>query len=258
MNDENPSPARSLDGEVTSSLLAPLIFVVVGCVALGIPISASAQLRSSVEAHFDLGVPVGAFRDRNRWVAPGGRFGGAIGYGDVPLLVGAEIAFMWLGAQTASARTASPELEYRISARSTALFGHLFARLQSARGTFRPYVDAQIGMKGITGVAEFDSENASSGEIETYEPQNVAFRPALSYGFGVGLDLLLWPRSTSSEGTVAFDGMVTIGVRALLGGESEFVASRSLRVRPDGTVTVDVLRSSTSMIVPHLGVKGQF
>jgi hypothetical protein len=131
---------------------------------------------------------------------------------------------------------------------------HGFARLQPQKGVVRPYIEGLWGFKYLftrTAISN-SSDHATIASSTNYGDV------AASWGSGAGIDLRIWkPRQkVSNNGNRSVT--LNISARYLWGAEAEYLKKGSIQRNGNGTVSYQVLRSPTDMLIPQIGLRIRF
>lgn len=236
--------------------LAVLLALALGTAAAA-PTASAQPIRGVGEIHFNVGIPTGEFDtniDGLGWGANG--FIGAE-FQTIPLTVGFDLGVLVYGRSTRTvpfSQTVGPAVQVDVVTTNSILQPHAVARLQPQAGPIRPYVEGLLGFKYLfteTRVRDDDFNDdrdiASTTNFDDF---------ALSYGAGGGLQVVVY--SGGGVRSVA----ISAGARYLFGGEAEYLAEGALvddnqngQLDPD---ELDIRRSNTNLIVPHLGAAIRF
>lgn len=226
-------------------------------VTCAISSTAYAQIRPHGGITLNLGLPQGEFNDQVSSVGFGANLYGALGFGQSPLTVGAEVGFMIYGHERRNEpfSTTIPDVTVDVVTDNNILLSHLFMRLQPPTGAVRPYVDGLVGLKYF--FTRTRIENEDFGDDESIASSTNFDDTAFSYGVGAGFDIPVWSGFMGEERTTYGTVMVNLGFRYLWGSEADYLQEGSVR-RSNGRVSYDVTRSDTNLLVPQLGVTFRF
>ena len=203
---------------------------------------------------FTVGVPQGEFGDQLDNPGFGGSLYGGIGLGASPIVLGADVGFLIYGHErrTEPFSTTIPDVTVDVITNNNLVSGHLFARLQPPRGTFRPYADVLFGFKYLFTDTRIRSEGFNDDEPIA---RSTNFDDtALSYGAGGGIQIQVFD-GQGGEGPQAV--YIELGARYLIGRPAEYLKEGSVR-RENGRVAFDVTKSDTDMLNVKLGVGVRF
>ena len=202
-----------------------------------------------VSANFILGIPVGEFDDNINNIGFGLNVSGGVGFAALPFMIGADLGYMIYGFERRSEpfSTTIPDVTVDVETTNNIVLGHLFFRLQPQQGPFQPYLEGLFGFKYLftrTSIKNFSNGDdvASSTNFDDY---------ASSYGVGAGFDILI--SSNQRENGRRLNIAIHAGVRYLLGSNAEYLERGSISRLNDGTVSFDVSRSRTDLVLPQLG-----
>lgn len=218
--------------------------------------TASAQIHPTGGISLNLGLPQGEFNDNVSSVGFGANLYGALGFGQSPVSIGAELGFLIYGHERRNEpfSTTIPDVTVDVVTDNNIALGHLFVRLQPPTGAVRPYADALVGLKYF--FTRTRIENEGFGDDEAIAASTNFDDTAFSYGLGMGLDIPVWTGAIGEDrnmGTV----MINLGMRYLWGTEADYLKEGSVR-RSNGRVAYDITRSDTSLLIPQLGVTFRF
>ena len=205
--------------------------------------------------NFMLGFPQGEFRDNVDDVGFGlGGFFGVSPSGG-PLMFGAEFGFLIYGMESRKEpfSTTIPDVTVDVETSNNIVLGHLFLRLQSPVGKFRPYVEGLVGFNYLFTRTTIKNESLTNDEVASSTNFDDA---TMSYGTGGGVLIRVYDGryKKRTEGRKEIDGVfIDFRVRYFSGGEAEYLKEGSIR-RPNSQVEYDVEKSRTDLLTFHLGV----
>lgn len=213
---------------------------------------AHAQVQPQGELSFAMGFPQGEFADNVTNPGFGINIFGGLGFAQAPVVLGGELGFLIYGQEHRREpfSTTIPDVTVDVETNNNIVMGHFVLRLQPQTGTVRPYADGLFGFKYLFTETRIENDRFRPG------PDPIAVSTnfddiALSYGVGGGVDVRLYHGMLGeSPGTV----FLKLGARYLPGAEAEYLKKGSI-ARNDGTVTYEVERSRTTLLVPQIGVK---
>lgn len=202
---------------------------------------------------FLMGLPQNAFRDNVR--EKGFGFSGHIGYfiGDSPIMVGADIGYLNYGTEKhwEPLSETIPEVSVEVRTTNNIFMLHGFARVQQQEGSVRPYVEGLYGFKYL-----FTRTSIKDGWYnETIAAATNLSDLAGSWGVGTGVDIRLWEGQRRGG---AYDISLNLSAKYLWGAKAEYLKKGSIISNPDGSISYLVLRSTTDMLQPQIGVRIRF
>jgi hypothetical protein len=229
---------------------------------------------------FDLGYPQEQFRDNVDNTGVGGGVFLSIGFPDVPMSLGASLAFLQYGSESRTApwSTTIPDVFVDVNTSNDLLAGHLFLRLQPTHGFFQPYLEGLIGFNYLwTSTSVHDQGDESEEIASTKHLSDVV----LSYGATAGVMFRVWgpPRDFEPptklevpehpyggaqvdtvsvpeklEDSVSLESVgIFLDVMYLRGGEADYLREGSIQVQ-DGRVKYDVRHSRTDIVIVRIGI----
>ncbi len=202
---------------------------------------------------FLIGLPQNAFRDNIRDEGYG--FSGHVGYflGDTPIMVGADIGYLKYGTEKRREPLSEsiPDVTVEVRTTNNIFMLHGFARVQQQEGPVRPYVEGLWGFKYLftrTSIKDelFDETIAASTNFSDL---------AGSWGIGTGVDIRLWEGQKRGS---PYDVNLNLSAKYLWGSKAEYLKKGSIIRYPDGSISYDVLRSKTDMLLPQIGIRVRF
>ena len=223
-------------------------------------------VRPEAGLSFMVGVPQGAFSSNVSDPGFGLDLYGGLGLAPSPFALGLDIGFLVYGRDVRNvpfSSTVGPAVTVDVVTKNNIAQSHLILRLQPQSGTVRPYVDGRFGFKYLfteTRVRDernFDNEDiASSNNFDDF---------ALSYGAGAGVAIrLLRPQTEPAEPGAPSIGTVelVIGAKYVLGSEADYLREGPIEDRNENgrldQSELDIARSRTTLLEPHLGVQVRF
>lgn len=216
---------------------------------------ADAQVRPEADVNFLLGFPQGEMRENVDNVGFGLNLFGGVGLQDSPVVLGAELGLMIYGFERRREPFSNtiPDVTVDVETSNNVVMGHLVLRMQPPTGAVRPYLDGLFGFKYFFTQTSVESDRF--GDQEPIATSTNFDDAALSYGVGGGLKATVWEGALQEgrPGAVA----INVGVRYLFGGEAEYLQEGSIR-RTNGSVTFDVDRSETDLLVVLIGASLRF
>lgn len=200
-----------------------------------------------VSINFELGVPQGPFRDQLERVGYGVdfQFGYMLPY--LPFGFGLDFGVMTFGTDRRNTPLSPtiPDVRVTVENSYNLIHGHLFARIGGRNETFRPYLDALVGLNYL--YTDSVVRSRMSGE-EVFRDTNFDDY-AFSYGLGAGAS---WRVYTDPESNVRL--YLNFQTKYLIGGEAEYLKQGSITIE-NGQVFYDVSRSATNLLYFQLGLK---
>jgi len=226
--------------------------------ALWLALAASPALAQDFDigGDFLIALPQNEFRDKIDEVGYGvsGHFGFFIGHS--PIMIGVDFGYLNYGSEKRHEPFSEtiPDVTVDVRTTNNILMLHGFVRLQQQEGVVRPYVEGLWGFKYLftrTSVSDdsFGEPIASSTNFDDL---------AGSWGIGTGIDIRLWKQRQPHVRGSLFDLSLNVSARYLWGSEAEYLKKGSIRRDPDGRVTYLVLRSTTDMLIPQVGIRMRF
>jgi len=216
--------------------------------ALSIP-TAHAQVHADGAMKLTFGLPRAEFADQLDSFGFGGSLSAAAGFTGSPLRIGADLGFMIYGHERRNEpfSTTIPDVTVDVVTDNSVATGHIFLRFQPDFPGMKPYADALFGFKYLFTETRIESEQFDQNEVV----RSTNFDDtALSYGFGGGVKIHLFtPTAEDAPASVYLD----LGAKYLMGSEAKYLKKGSIR-REDGTVTFDVSRSRTDMLLLQFGL----
>lgn len=251
-----------------------LRYLLVACLFLGLSHPSMAQEAPPSEAQeaprrfsgegsfsFTVGVPTGEFRDNIDDPGFGGNIFGGVRFGSSPFVLGLDVNFLVYGRSTDTvpfSTTVGPRVQVDVVTTNSIVQPHLALRLQPDDGVLRPYLDGLVGFKYLftrTTVRDDDRDDDDGPIASTTNFDDFAF----SGGVGAGLDIRVYRGRAKKD---VRDVSVHLGVQYLVGQEAEYLAEGDLadengngRLDED---ELDIRRSTTTLIQPHVGVALRF
>ena len=238
---------------------------------LAIPVRAQSggegvTVRPEAGLSFMVGVPQGEFSDNVSDPGFGIDLYGGLGLAPSPFTLGLDVGFMVYGRDVRTvpfSSTVGPAVNVDVITTNNIVQSHLILRLQPQSGSVRPYVDGRFGFKylftetRVRDEDDFDNESiASSNNFDDF---------ALSYGAGAGVAINLYrPRMKPDQpGTPSIGAVeLVIGAKYLLGSEADYLREGALvDLNENGRLDeseLNIARSRTSLLEPHLGVQVRF
>ena len=220
-------------------------------------LTGAAAAQPSVEITGLAVLPQGAFSDALG--AAGGGMSAGVLYAipSTPLAVGVEGSAALYGYErrTVPLSLTIPDVRVGVTTSNNLVQGLTVLRLQVPRGGVRPYVDGVAGLTYLfTQTSVGDDQAYGSG----YEPLSSTNYDdaALTAGGGVGVLVQLYAGYDDDGDPVAVS--LDARLRYLVGGEATYLGRGDIVRYGDGTVGLDVRRSRTDVLVPHLGVAFTF
>jgi hypothetical protein len=237
---------NSARGAICSIALAALLFV---------PSITSAQVTPEFSIGLLLGYPIGEFKNHVSSTGTGLNITGGIQLPRSPIFLGAELGFLVYGRDTRREQfgPSVPDVLVRVITSNNILQSNFFLRLQSPRGSLRPYLDGLVGFKYLFTETTVRDNGETIADYTNFDDW------ALAYGAGVGVAIALWGREsdTSARRQRSLTVLLDLGVRYLLGSEAEYLKEGSIQ-RVGGQVVFQTERSRTDLLYPHLWVRLSF
>lgn len=139
---------------------------------------------------FSNAVPQGEFFDSLKTSAQGFSIVGGYDFEPIPIVVGAELDFLFFGGQKEMKSYVNIFRYYdTLETNSNMIPFNAFIKLQpNIANLFYPYVEGIIGINFLTVSSEYSSYNTVDG---LYEESDNRFSIAINYGFGAGLQIKL-------------------------------------------------------------------
>lgn len=225
--------------------MRPLLILALALLAT--PIGAA---QSTLSISGAAGVPQGDFD------AALGSIGGGVSFGYLyqiprtPVGIGVEATGMLFGYERRSEpfSLTIPDVWVDVTTSNNLGQGLAVLRLQVPDGRVRPYVD------GLAGVSYFWTQTSVSDEYDDYELASSTNYDdvALTYGGGAGLQIKLVD-GHNKRGR-PFDVLLDGRVRYLVGGETTYLGRGDIDRFDNGTIRIRPRRSTTTLVVPQLGV----
>jgi hypothetical protein len=233
-------------GRLCTAALAVLLFL---------PSITNAQVQPEFSIGLLLGYPAGEFEDYVSSTAIGVNLSGGIQLPRSPVFLGLELGILGYGRDSRREQfgPAIPDVLIKVVTSNNILQSNFFLRLQSPRGSIRPYLDGLVGFKYLYTMTSVKDDGESVADYTNFDDW------AFAYGAGIGVAIALWgrdagtPESRSGSLTVNLD----LGVRYLLGSEAEYLKEGSIQ-RVGGQVVFQPERSRTDLIYPQLRVRLSF
>lgn len=110
-------------------------------------------------------------------------------------------------------------------------------------GIVRPYVNAGVG--GQAFLTESSAENTSDGSVIATTSNQSSFAAAWTTGAGIYVPI------RAGRGKVQLD----IGMQYVNGAQGRYLAPGSITDLPGGQINISTLKSSTHLVVLHLGAR---
>ena len=216
--------------------------------ALAFAFAASAQPSFTLAG--TLGVPQGEFSDALGSV--GGGLTGTVMY-RVPrtaVAVGVEGTAMLYGYESRRVpfSLTVPDVTVDVSTSNNLAQGLAVLRLQLPDGPVRPYVDGVAGVSYLWTQTTVGDEDVNVDLASSTNFDDATF----AYGGGLGVQARL--AESRGEGGRPRAVLLDARVRYLVGGEATYLGRGDIDRYSDGTIEVFPRRSTTSMVVPQLGV----
>lgn len=209
-----------------------------------------ASSQSTLSISGTAGVPQGEFS------AELGAIGGGIAFGYLyqiprtPIGLGVEAAGMLFGYERRSEpfSLTIPDVWVDVTTSNNLGQGLAVLRVQVPDGRVRPYVD------GLAGVSYFWTQTSVEDVYDDYELASSTNYDdlALAYGGGAGLQIKL-ADSRNRKGQYV-DVLLDGRVRYLVGSEATYLGRGDIDRFDNGTIRVRPRRSTTTLIVPQVGV----
>lgn len=251
--------------------LAITILFAAGFLLLALPVRGQSgaegvTVRPEAGLSFMVGVPQGEFSDNVSDPGFGIDLYGGLGLAPSPFTVGLDVGFMIYGRDVRNvpfSSTVGPAVNVDVVTTNNIVQSHLILRLQPQSGAVRPYVDGRFGFKYLFTETRVRSERdfndepiASSNNFDDF---------ALSYGAGAGVAINVYRPQMKPDkpGTPSIGAVeLVIGAKYLLGGEADYLREGALEdLNENGRLDdseLDIARSRTSLLEPHLGVQVRF
>ncbi|MEO0556615.1 MAG: outer membrane beta-barrel protein [Bacteroidota bacterium] len=225
--------------------MRPLLILAVALVAT--PVVAA---QSTLSLSGAVGVPQSEFSAELGAVGGGVTFGYLYQIPRTPVGIGVEATGMLFGYERRSEpfSLTIPDVWVDVTTSNNLGQGLAVLRLQVPDGRVRPYVD------GLAGVSYFWTQTSVQDFYDDYELASSTNYDdlALTYGAGAGLQIKL-ADSHNRKGhyiDVLLDGRV----RYLVGGEATYLGRGDIDRFDNGTIRIYPRRSTTTLLVPQLGV----
>ena len=204
---------------------------------------------------FLTGVPTGEFGDSLD--ATGYGFSIRFGYlvGDSPIRIGGDMGFLRYGSEKHSEILLSdlPDVRVDVQTSNNILLGHFFLRVQPRSGTVRPYAEGLIGVTYLFTDTSIQNERTGEAFASSLNLDDAVF----SYGFGGGVELVLWD-GMKREGTpIPIQLLLDGRVRYLRGSNARYLKEGSIR-RENDQVTYEILESRTDLLLPEISFAVRF
>lgn len=178
-------------------------------------------------------------------------------FGNTPFMLGLDIGYLNFGKETREEPLSStiPDLRVEVENSYNLVHGGLLFRLIPAEMPIRPFLDGLIGLNYFyteTVLRQRGSFGSDSDVLRDTNFKDTAFR----YGFGGGLQIKVYHDDGSKkedEQTVPYTIYINLMGRYMYGKEAEYLKEGSI-IRENGTVTYDVIKSTTDILYFKLGV----
>lgn len=217
---------------------------------LGLSVAAQAQTTFQGSLYFLTGFPQGEFRTNVGNAGFGLDFDLGLRFLEAPVLLGATVGFMVYGIERRREpfSLTIPDVTVEVETVNNMAMGHLLMRLQPRMDRFWPFGEGLVGVRHFYTRTSIKSEQQEVAASTNYEDV------ALSYGYGLGLEIELYRRPTPKRLQRL---LIHLGGRYLFGAEAEYLRKGSIR-RENGRVTYDVYRSRTNVLVGRVGLTYHF
>lgn len=216
-------------------------------------LTVQAQVQPRGGINFLVGVPVAEFADNVDNLGFGIGLNGGIALAPAPIMVGIDLGYLIYGYERRSEpfSTTIPDVTVDVETTNSIALGHLFLRVQPQQGPIQPYAEILFGFKYL--FTRTSVENRASDESIAASVNVDDF--ASSYGVGGGLDIRVF--QGESDNGRPYSILINLGTRYLLGSSAEYL-ERGATARDDGTVSFDIKKSRTDLIIPQLGATFSF
>lgn len=206
--------------------------------------------------HFNTGFPQGDLKDQIDRNAYG--IGGQFFYAPQksPLAIGIELGWMNYGNESRREPFSMtiPDVTVNVETSNNIAQAFLVLRGRTPQGPIQLYGDAIIGLNYLfTETKITDSDLPGDDIASTVNSDDAAF----AYGFGGGILVPVFTRSSKTRDGRPLQVSIDGGVRYVFGDEAEYLKKGSIR-RVDGAVIYDPVKSKTDMMRMHIGVMISF
>jgi len=218
--------------------------------ALCFLIAPATTAQSTISVSGAAGVPQGEFDAALGAIGGGLMFGYLYQIPGTPVGIGVEGTGMMFGYERRHEpfSLTIPDVVVDVTTSNNLVQGLAVLRVQVPNGRVRPYVD------GLAGVNYFWTETSVGDDYDDYELASSTNYDdvALAYGAGAGLQIKL-ADGHNKRGN-HFDILLDARVRYLVGGETTYLGRGDIERFDNGTIRIRPRRSTTTLIVPQLGV----
>ena len=220
------------------------------------PSTGHAKWRFQAGGNLTIGFPQEEFKEKVESNGVGFTGYGAVGIPNTPLLFGGSLGGIVYGRETWKERLIStvPVL-VDVTTSNKLIWGHLLVRLQPQRGKILPYVD------GLFGFANFRTTTSITAEYDfTPIAESTNFDEyTSSYGAGAGVMFKVYSHQPEEiERHKGFNLCVDLGLRYLVGGETQYLKEGSIHVIEDRDdpprIAITPEESATDIVSGHIGV----
>jgi len=207
---------------------------------------------------FQVGAPQNEFKDQlddRLGIGLGGFFG--YRFGNTPVMLGADLGFMNFGTETRQEpwSTTIPDATVNVENSYNLVHGDLLLRIIPPERAFRPFIDGLFGFNYF--FTETKIRDRGSTDPDDTIASDTNFRDtAMSYGFGGGFQLRIYSDDGSGNNNdiqTPYNVYLHFLGRYMYGREAEYLREGSI-IRENGTVTYDVMQSTTDLLHFRVGV----